>query len=68
VATVDATKIAKEILGVPITNTTMLGALVKATQVVKIDSLLKPLEHRFGFLTDKNVKAMKAAYEHTRME
>ena len=68
VATVDATKIAKEILGVPITNTTMLGALVKATQVVKIDSLLKPLEHRFGFLTEKNVKAMKAAYEHTRME
>lgn len=68
VATVDATKIAKEVLGVPITNTTMLGALVKATQVVKIDSLLKPLEHRFGPLTEKNVKAMKAAYEHTRME
>jgi pyruvate ferredoxin oxidoreductase gamma subunit len=68
VVTVDASKIAKEILGVPITNTTMLGALVKATQVVKIDSLLKPLEHRFGLLTEKNVKAMRAAYDHTRTE
>jgi len=31
IACVDATKIAKEEMGVPITNTTMLGALVKAS-------------------------------------
>ena len=28
-------KIAREVLGVPITNTTMIGALIKATGVVK---------------------------------
>jgi len=38
-ATVDATKIARELLGVPITNTTMVGALLRATDVVKLESL-----------------------------
>ena len=34
-AAVDATKIALEILGLPITNTTMLGSLIKAWEVVQ---------------------------------
>jgi len=61
--TVDATHIAREELGTPITNTTMLGALIKATKVIKLDSLKGPLEHRFGKIAQKNIKACKRAFE-----
>ena len=63
--TIDATGIARQILGVPITNTTMVGALVKATGVVKLESLFEPLSHRFGHLAERNINAMKRAYEET---
>jgi len=65
VAAVDATTIAKELLGVNIVNTSMIGALLKATGVVKVDSLLEPLKHRFGRLADRNIDAMKRAYDET---
>ena len=64
-ATVDATKIARELLGVPITNTTMVGALLRATAVVKLESLFEPLKHRFDRLAERNIKAMEKAYEET---
>jgi len=64
-ATVDATKIAREILGVPITNTTMIGALLKATDVVDLESLVEPVKERFRRLADRNINAMKRAYEET---
>jgi len=64
-ATIDATGIAREILGVPITNTTMVGALLRATGVVKLESLVEPLRHRFGRLAERNIEAMKKAYEQT---
>ena len=63
--TIDATSIARQILGVPIANTTMVGALVKATGVVKLESLFEPLNHRFGRLAERNIDAMKKAYEET---
>ena len=65
IAAVDATGIARELLGVPITNTSMLGALVKASGVVKLESLTEPLKHRFNRLAEKNINAMKKAYEET---
>ena len=65
IATVDATKIASEVLGLPITNTTMLGALLKATGIVGKDALEKALEKRFGRLAEKNKAAMGRAYEET---
>jgi len=65
VATVDATKIAQEHLGVPIVNTTMVGALIKATGVIKTTSMSEPLEKRFGKLAERNVKAMEKAYQET---
>lgn len=65
IATVDATRIARELLGVPITNTTMVGAVVKATGVVKLESLVEPLEDRFGRLAERNINAMKQAYQET---
>ena len=67
-AIIDATKIARELLGVPIVNTTMLGALIKTTGVVKLESLLEPLRERFGRLADKNVSAMKRAFEETTVK
>ncbi len=68
VAVVDASKIARETLGVPIVNTTMLGALLKATGAVKPESLIEPLRDRFGRLADRNVNAMKRAIEETTVE
>jgi pyruvate ferredoxin oxidoreductase gamma subunit len=67
-AVVDATTIAQELLGVNIVNTTMLGALLKATGVVKIESLFEPLEDRFGRLAERNINAMKKAFEDTRLK
>jgi pyruvate ferredoxin oxidoreductase gamma subunit len=64
-ATVDATKIAGELLGVPIVNTSMIGALLKATKVVKLESLFEPLRQRFGRLAERNIEAMKRAHEET---
>ena len=67
-AKVDATTIAKETLGVPITNTTMVGALIKATAVVELESLVEPLKRRFGRLAERNINAMKKAYEETSVK
>ena len=61
--TIDATKIAREELGIPIVNTTMIGALLRATGVVKLESLIEPLQHRFGRLAERNINTMKKAYE-----
>ena len=68
VATIDASSIAREVLGVPIVNTTMLGALVKASRVVQLDSMLEPLKKRFGKLAEKNFDSMKRAYDETRVK
>ena len=67
-ALIDATSTARELLGVPIVNTTMLGALVRATGVVKLESLFEPLEKRFGRLAEKNINAMKKAYQETLLK
>lgn len=64
-AIIDATSIARELLGVPIVSTTMIGALIKATEVVSLESLFEPLRKRFGRLAEKNINAMKKAYQET---
>ena len=67
-AVVDANQIAKQVLGVPITNTTMLGALLRATGAVKMDSMIGPLKERFGPMASKNIAALQEAYEKTVVE
>ncbi len=67
-ATVDATNIARELLGVPIVNTSMIGALLKATGVVGVESLSEPMRERFGRLAERNIHAMKRAYEETLLK
>ncbi len=64
VVTIDATKIAMEVLGRPIVNTTMLGAFCGATKEVGLESLNKAISERFkGELGRKNLAAIKTAYE-----
>lgn len=66
IAVVDANKIARDVLGVPITNTTMIGALLKATSVIDPEDVKKQIERRFNpKLAVKNVKAMEEAFKTT---
>ena len=65
VATVDAMSIATETIGAPIVNTTMLGAIARATNIVQLESLVEPLKHRFEERADRNFAACKRAYEQT---
>ena len=61
---VDATSIALEVLGKPIVNTAMLGALIKKVPLVSMDSLKKAVLERFpGQLGDKNWEAVKRTYD-----
>lgn len=64
-ATVNADRIAIETLGIPITNTAIIGALNRAEALIKIDSLTEPMQRRFGKLAVKNINAMKRAYKDT---
>ena len=65
IAAVDAARIAREELGVPITNTTMIGALVKAMDMVDVEALKEPLNERFGAIAKKNINAVERAYKET---
>ncbi len=67
-ATVNATRIARDILGVPITNTAMVGAFIKVTHVIKLESMPELLEKRFGRLAERNFKVMERAYDETLVE
>jgi pyruvate ferredoxin oxidoreductase gamma subunit len=64
-AVVDAASIARELLGVNIVNTTMLGALIKTTGVVRLEALEEPLKERFGARAKANMDACKKAFENT---
>ena len=68
VATVNATAIARETIGVPITNTAMIGALLKVTEIVGFESVVEQLKQRFGTRAKGNVEAMKRAYKETVIE
>ena len=67
-ATVDALTIALETLKVPITNTTMIGALIRASKLVPLDNLIPQIDHRFNpKLAERNVLALKKAFEMTKV-
>ena len=67
-AVADASKIAEEELGVPITNTTMLGAVMKAVGLIEPSSINEPLRERFGKIAEKNRRALERAYAETIIE
>lgn len=71
VATIDATSISTEIFGVraiPIVNTILMGAIAKATDWVKLESLYEPILHTFpGRIGELNVEACKKGYAATEV-
>ncbi len=67
--TVPATEIAIRILGVPITNTAMLGAFARATGAISLESLEKIVKERFRLdVAEKNFAVAKEAYEEAKSE
>jgi pyruvate ferredoxin oxidoreductase gamma subunit len=65
--TIDATSIALKTLGLPITNTTLLGAFAAATGEIQISALENALRHRFsGDMATKNIEAAKQAFAAVR--
>lgn len=70
VKTVDAYQISREEMGRPIPNTPMIGALIKATNLLAYDSVIDniedELEKKFSDkpeIVEKNVAAIQRAYE-----
>lgn len=68
VATVDATRVARETIGLPITNTAMIGAMLKVIDIVKVESLEAQFEERFGLRAKGNIDAMKRAFAETAVQ
>ncbi len=67
--TVPATEIALKILGMPITNTSMLGAVARATEIVSLEGIQKTLKGRFRpDLAEKNFMVIKEAYKEAKSE
>ncbi|MDQ7781969.1 MAG: 2-oxoacid:acceptor oxidoreductase family protein [Desulfomonilaceae bacterium] len=64
-ALVDAGRIAQEVLGLPITNTTMVGALIKGTELMTVEALKEPFNRRFGKIAPRNIEAMERAWKET---
>ncbi|NPV58918.1 MAG: pyruvate synthase [Actinobacteria bacterium] len=63
VGIVNADQIAREELGRVIVNTTMLGAVMRATGLLEVEDMREPMLARFGpKLGEKNMKALERAY------
>ena len=69
IAAVDATGVALKTLGRPITNTAILGAFSRATEILKLSSLeeavKRVLPQRFH---GANIEALRMAYGETRVK
>lgn len=66
--TVDANKIAQEEIGRPLPNTPMIGALIKATGLLKLDNVIDDIKEQFSGkfgqkIVDGNIRAIKRAYQ-----
>jgi pyruvate ferredoxin oxidoreductase gamma subunit len=62
--TIDATSIALKAIGVPITNTTLMGAFAAASGEIQFTALENALKHRFpGEMATKNIAAAKIAFD-----
>jgi 2-oxoacid:acceptor oxidoreductase gamma subunit (pyruvate/2-ketoisovalerate family) len=62
--TLAATDLAREIIGRPIANTAMLGALVRATNLVKLESLFTEVVNQFGErIGERNATVIQRAHD-----
>ncbi|WP_455364079.1 2-oxoacid:acceptor oxidoreductase family protein [[Eubacterium] cellulosolvens] len=66
--TLDATRICLDSLGnTKALNTIMLGALVKVSELVSLESVVKSLEERFsGPILEKNIELIKQGYSEVK--
>ena len=72
VATVDATKISLEILGLPMPNTPMVGAFLKTMAVVSMDSVKEQVKKKFlkklgEQKMNANIMAIEKAYQEVKI-
>jgi 2-oxoacid:acceptor oxidoreductase gamma subunit (pyruvate/2-ketoisovalerate family) len=64
---IPATEIALNILGLPITNTALLGTVAKATNIVSLDTIEQTVKDRFRTdLAEKNFAVIKKAYQEAK--
>lgn len=64
IVTIDATSLALEILGRPITNTAMYGALVATSDLVSLESATSSIKQEMKpALVEKNIKIVEKAYQ-----
>lgn len=64
VVTLDATGLALEILGRPITNVPLLGALIASTDIVKLESVEAAIDSQLApKIREKNKKLLNKTYE-----
>jgi pyruvate ferredoxin oxidoreductase gamma subunit len=69
IAHVDASQIARDVIGIPITNTTMIGAFLKVTDLVELSSIRDAIIVRFGEkLGARNFASLEKAYHETILE
>lgn len=75
VFTVDANQIAMDTIGRPIPNTPMLGALIKVTGMLDIDTLLEDTKNKLSKkfagrpeVVEGNINAIKKAYQEVKGE
>jgi len=67
--TVPATEISIRILGMPITNTAMLGAVAHVTGIVSLETVERMVKGRFRpDVAEKNFAVVKEAYEEVKSE
>jgi pyruvate ferredoxin oxidoreductase gamma subunit len=73
VYTVDATGIAIQEIGRPIPNVPVIGALVKATGLVSLESCKRDIKKKFGGkfgskIVEGNIRSLERAYNEVRSE
>jgi len=65
--TISATDIAMEILGRPITNTAVLGAVARVAEIVDLKSIGEAVKERFPLkIAERNIKIIEKAYGEVR--
>lgn len=65
IVTLEAERIAQEVIGKPFANTVLLGAFSKATGEVKLENILEAVKKRFvnkPQILEKNIEAVKRGY------
>jgi 2-oxoacid:acceptor oxidoreductase gamma subunit (pyruvate/2-ketoisovalerate family) len=67
--TVPASEISMNILGMPITNTAMLGAVARVTGIVGLETIERMVNARFrADVAEKNFAVVKEAYQEVKCE